>query len=84
MKTHMPLVGERFKPFGLKQWRVVRSAGTLEGSAAAFTIAAILEFDAPDQFRAATAAEGATVFGDVPNFTDIKPVLMISELVGTS
>ena len=84
MKTHMPLVGEKFAPFGLKAWRVVQSAGALDGSPAAFRVAALLEFDTVDQFRRAAAAEGTAVFGDVPNFTDIKPVQMLAELVGAS
>ena len=30
MAKHMPLVGERFSRFGLKGWRVVKSAGTVK------------------------------------------------------
>ncbi len=84
MTKHMPLVGEKFTPFGLKQWRVMRSAGTLDGGRSVYRMAAVLEFGSADQFRAAAAAEGPSIFGYVPNYTDIKPVLMISELVGAS
>jgi uncharacterized protein (TIGR02118 family) len=84
MNTHMPLVGEKCLPFGLKAWRVIQSAGTLDGGPAAFRIAALLEFDTVDQFRRAAAAEGPAIFGDVPNFTDIKPVQMLADLVGAS
>lgn len=84
MTKHMPLVGERFARFGLKSWRVVKSAGTLDGAPARFSVCAILEFDRPEQFKEAAAAEGPTVFGDVPNFSTVQPVLMISEIVGSS
>ena len=84
MTKHMPLVGERFARFGLKEWRVVKSAGTLDDSPARFSVCAILEFDKPEQFKEAAAAEGSTVFGDVPNFSSVMPVLMISEAVGSS
>lgn len=33
-----------------------------------------LEFDAAGQFKAAVAAEGGVVFGDVPNFSNKNPV----------
>ncbi|MDX7953537.1 EthD family reductase [Lichenihabitans sp. Uapishka_5] len=84
LTKHMPLVSERFARFGLKGWRVTRSAGTLDGSDPKFSIAAILDFETPDQFKQAVAAEGAAVFGDVPNFSNTDPVVMISEVVGAA
>jgi uncharacterized protein (TIGR02118 family) len=82
MATHMPLVDEKFKPFGLRGWRVLKGVGTPFGGAATFGIIANLEFDTVQQFKDAVAAEGGPVFGDVPNFTDITPVVVIGELVG--
>ena len=28
LAKHMPLVGEKFKPFGIKGWRVLKAVGT--------------------------------------------------------
>jgi hypothetical protein len=40
-----------------------------------------LEFDDLAAFGAAVKAHGATLFGDVPNFTSIKPITQISEIM---
>ena len=84
MAKHMPLVEEKFKPFGIKGWRVLKAVGTPFGGKPLYSVIANLEFDAADQFRAAVAAEGGTVFGDVPNFSNKDPVVVIGDLVGSA
>ncbi len=82
MAKHMPLVGERFASHGIKGWRVTRFIGTPQGGQAIYSVMATLEFDHPDQFKAAIAAEGGVVLGDVPNFSNKEPVIMIGDIVG--
>ncbi len=84
MATHMPLVDEKFKPYGLKGWRVLKAVGTPTGAKPLFSIIANLEFDDAQQFKAAVAAEGGAVFGDVPNFSNKEPVVVIGDLVGSA
>ena len=84
MAKHMPLVDEKFKPFGLKGWRVLKAVGTPFGDKPAYSIIANLEFDTADQFKAAVAAEAGPVFGDVPNFSNKSPVVVIADLVGAA
>lgn len=84
MATHMPLVGAKFTPFGLKSWRVLKAVGTVTDDAPRYSIIANLEFDSADQFKAAVAAEGGPVFGDVPNFSNKTPVVVIGDLVGAA
>ena len=84
MAKHMPLVEERFKPFGIKGWRVLKAVGTPFGGKPLYSIIANLEFETPDQFRSAVAAEGGIVFGDVPNFSNKDPVVVIGDLVGSA
>jgi uncharacterized protein (TIGR02118 family) len=84
MAKHMPLVSDKFKPFGIKGWRVLKAVGTPTGHKPRYSIVALLEFDTPDQFKAAVAAEGGPVFGDVPNFSNQTPVVVIGELVGSA
>ncbi|MBC7733265.1 MAG: hypothetical protein H7306_15425 [Bacteriovorax sp.] len=55
----MPLVDEKFKPFGIKGWRVLKAVGTPFGGKPAYSIIDNLEFDTDDQFRAAVAAHPA-------------------------
>jgi uncharacterized protein (TIGR02118 family) len=83
LAKHMPLVSEKFKPFGLKSWRVLRAVGASRGTKPLYSIIANLEFDTADQFKAAADAEGGPVFGDVPNFSNKSPVLVIGDLVGS-
>lgn len=84
LAKHMPLVDEKFKPFGIKGWRVLKAVGTPFGGKPAYSVIANLEFDTADQFRAAVAAEGGPVFGDVPNFSNKDPVVVIADLVGSA
>ena len=81
MAKHMPLVDVKFKPFGIKGWRVLKAVGTPSGEKPLYSIIANLEFDTAEQFKAAVAAEGGTVFGDVPNFSNKAPVVVIEDLV---
>ena len=79
LKKHMPLVREKFGPHGLKSWRVLKATGDKPP----YSIIATLEFDTVDQFKAAVAAEGKPVFGDVPNFSNKSPVVVIGDVVGS-
>jgi uncharacterized protein (TIGR02118 family) len=83
LKKHMPLVSEKFTPHGLKSWRVVKAAAGPTGDKPPYSIIATLEFDNTDQFKAAIAAEGGPVFGDVPNFSNKSPVVVIGDVVGS-
>ena len=84
LHDQMPLVDEKFKPFGIKGWRVLKAVGTPFGGKPAYSIIANLEFDTADQFGAAVAAESGPVFGDVPNFSNKSPVVVIGDLVGAA
>ena len=84
MATHMPLVEEKFKPFGITGWRVLKAVGTPSGGKPAYSVICNLEFETAEQFRAAVAAEGGPVFGDVPNFSNKDPVVVIADLVGAA
>lgn len=81
----MPLVAKHWAKYGLKEWRVVQYSKGLGGSGPVSRVLAILYFDSMDNIKAATEGEEAkTVFGDVPNFTDISPVFVAGDQVGTA
>ena len=84
LSRHMPMVEATFRPFGITGWRVARAVGTPSGETPLYSIIATLEFDAAEQFRAAVAAHGEAVFGDVPNFSNKSPVVVIADVVGAS
>ncbi|TGO38488.1 hypothetical protein BHYA_0074g00370 [Botrytis hyacinthi] len=88
MKTHMPLVQEKWGPHGLKNWTVTKldeSAGYSMKRMAGYQMTlmwqAILWFESKEAWAAGAAAEGPTIMGDVPNFSSEKPLLVVGEEV---
>jgi uncharacterized protein (TIGR02118 family) len=79
INKHIPLVRERFTSMGLLDVRLVRGTTTLDGSAAQFELIGLLRFTSEAELSAALAAHGGEVVADVPNFTNIQPVIQISE-----
>jgi uncharacterized protein (TIGR02118 family) len=55
-------------------------AGGAPGSAAPYVAVGALMVESLDAFGAAMAAHGAEIMGDIPNYTDAAPTLLISEV----
>ena len=53
------------------------------GVESAYSIQCSLEFDTPQSFQEALKATGEKVLGDVPNFSNKDPVLMVGDVVDT-
>jgi uncharacterized protein (TIGR02118 family) len=79
MKTHVPMVGRLMGPAGLKSAQVLQGTGTPDGKQAGFHIMALLEFESAAAFKAAADAHGTAIFGDIPNFTDVKPAVQFND-----
>ena len=84
LSKHMPFVQTKFAPFGIKGWRVIKGVDTPTGEKPRYSIIALLEFDTGQQFKDGVAAAGKEVFGDVPNFSNKSPVVVIGDVVGSS
>ena len=54
--------------------------GATPGSPAPFEAAAQLVFNSMDDFQKAFGQHGGEIMGDIPNYTDIKPQVQISEI----
>ena len=81
LNTHLKLVGDRWGGMGLKGARVLTGvSGGSAGSAAPYRVMAVVDFESLEAFQATAAAHGAEIFGDVPNFTNITPVVQISDI----
>lgn len=76
LTSHVPLVKRLLEPMGLRETRVLSA-----GPEAAFPVIAELSFDDLDSLNAALAAHGPETQADIPNFTDVIPVIQISEVV---
>jgi len=79
---HIALVRQRWDGMGLSDVRLLRGVGTPDGGPAPFRVIALLTFSSVEALQKAVAAHGAEVFGDIPNFTDVKPVVQVNERLG--
>ena len=55
--------------------------GAQPGSKPAFVAVAHLLFDSVETFQKAFGPHAATIMGDVPNYTDIQPIVQISNVM---
>jgi uncharacterized protein (TIGR02118 family) len=78
---HMALVAERFGSRMAKPPEVARGIGAIPRGAPTYQASAHIYFADRDALDAALQAGGDQVMDDVANFTDVRPVLQLEELV---
>ncbi len=77
---HIPMVQQKLGA-ALKKTEIDEGlAGGAPGAPAPFVGVAHLYFDSVDAFQAAFHPHGQEIMADVPNYTDIAPVLQISAI----
>lgn len=81
LKTHMPLVKERWGPLGLKSAQAIKGVAKPDGSAPDYQMVALLTFGSMDDFKAAGKAHGKEIFNDIPKFTSAQAVVQINDVV---
>lgn len=79
MDTHIPLVEQRWGTLGLQELRVLRGSSAADGSAPPYLAIALLSFASLEAFQAAAAQHGPEIFADIPNFTNMQPVIQFNE-----
>ncbi len=80
LHKHMPMVAETWTPAGLHGYYVLKGQPGADGGPPAYQVIVNLDFSSAEAFQAAVAESGAKVMGDVPNFTDLQPVIQVSDL----
>lgn len=81
-KTHVPMVVEKLSPLGLVGGEVnVGLAGGAPGAPAPYVAVGHLTFNSIEEFQSAFGPNAEEIMGDLPNFTDIEPVIQISQIV---
>jgi uncharacterized protein (TIGR02118 family) len=78
LNSHVPLVKRLLEPMGLRDTRILTA-----GPESAYPVIAELGFDDLESLNAALAAHGAETQADIPNFTDVVPIIQISEVVAS-
>jgi uncharacterized protein (TIGR02118 family) len=78
--THIPTV-RRLLGSALKGVIVEQGiAGSEPSSPAPFVAMGHLSFDSLEAFQTAFAPHAQTLLGDIPNYTDVQPIIQISEV----
>ena len=77
LSTHMPLVQKSWEKNGLQHWFITQ----YDGAESPYAVQAVLVFRDAAAFQK-SSGEGDEVFGDIPNFTDLKPTIFHGERVG--
>lgn len=78
---HMPMCKEKFGS-ACKRYSIDRGvAGGAPGAPATYVAMWHFYFDSVPAFQAAFAPHAKAVLDDVPRFTDLSPVIQISEVV---
>ena len=78
---HMPLVRDRLGP-ALQGLAVDQGlAGGSPGSPPAYVACGHLYFASVEAFQGAFGPHAREILGDIPNYTDIRPVTLVSEIL---
>ncbi|EON63437.1 hypothetical protein W97_02664 [Coniosporium apollinis CBS 100218] len=83
LSSHMPFVQEKFGPHGMTGYRVAKLVGTATGDESPHSVCCTLEFGSVEEFQNALKAEAGPVLGDVKNFSNKDPVLLVGDVVGS-
>ena len=77
--THMPM-SRRLLGGACKRIDIERGiAGTEPGAPAAYIVSCHMQFESIDAFMAIWAQVGEQLGSDIPNYTDVQPVIQFSE-----
>jgi len=77
--THGSLVRGKWDSLGLKSLKVIKGLATSDpDTLPPCQLIALLEFGSVEESQAAVADSGDEVLGDIPNFTDIQPVIQVN------
>jgi uncharacterized protein (TIGR02118 family) len=77
MKKHIPMVA------GLvgKSIEVRRGISSVTGSPAAFVCLATIPIDSVTKFQALLSQHGTEILADIPNYTNIEPIIQFDEIL---
>jgi len=80
LQKHMPMVrqkmGAAVKSMGVEQGL----AGGTPGAPITYRVIAHMTFDSMEAFQSAFGPQAESIMADVPNYTDLQPIVQISEV----
>lgn len=81
IQKHVPLAKARFAECGLADALVMRGSAMIDGAPPTYWLIGHLAFPSLEQMQDALAKHGAEVMADIPNYTNVKPLIQIGELL---
>lgn len=78
----MPMVMDRLKSHSMTGWRVVKLTSKADGSPAPYSIQCSLELEDEKELQKGLGTYGSEILGDVPNFSNKEPILMVGDVMG--
>ena len=76
---HMELVWEKLSPLGLVGCEVDAGIAGMGGGPPPYAAIGYMIFETLEEFQSAFAKVGEELIADVPNYTNIEPIIQISE-----
>ena len=80
LSTHIPLVESSCAPYIREVDVEAGVSGGAPGQDPTYVVLAHLTFDSVEDFQTAFGSAGAALMEDVPKFTNIVPVMQVSEV----
>ena len=81
-RKHMKLVEDRLKPMGLVRIEIDKCINkTALSSKAPYITVGYLIFSSVDDLKKAAGPIGGELNNDIPNFTNVQPIVQISEII---
>ena len=80
IEKHIPLVRSKWSSLGLERIDLLRGTATVDGAPPAYELLGTLTFTSMEQVQDALA-NGTAVLADIPNFTNVQPLLQLNETV---
>ena len=78
---HMPMVQDLLREYCTHYTVDKGVAGGAPGTPAPYIAMCHLFFDSVDAFQTGFAAHGNAIMADIPNYTNLSPVVQISEVI---
>jgi uncharacterized protein (TIGR02118 family) len=78
---HIPMVMSRLGATGVRA-EVRRGVGSPDGSAPSFVCTASVWITSVEGLNATLAQHGQEIMGDIPNYTNLQPIIQVDEVLG--
>lgn len=76
LETHMPMADRELRPI---KWSVLR--GTNAAVPPTYAAIAVMTFKDSDTWETNFAKAGPALLADIPKYTDVTPVIQVSEII---